>query len=309
MLPDSYIDYICSVRRYSERTCEIYREVLDSFSEWNSGLHSDKDWTQALTPQVIRGYEVHMMDELKAQPVTVNLHLSVLSGLCRFLIKEGLLESNPVKLVPRPQTPKRLPTVYRKELMDKYMAETQYYVDEDYGADRKMYAHRLDRMIISLLYQTGIRRAELLGLTRGSFDKGRRTLRVLGKGDKMRVLPLTEVLCDELCRYMDSAALVTGCSTSPEAPLLVTVSGKKLYPVYVDRVIKKELAGATVRKSPHVLRHTLATELMDEGTDLNAIKEMLGHSSLAATQVYTHNSIERLRSVYDSAHPLAKKED
>lgn len=308
MLPDSYIDYISGVRRYSPRTCEVYAGVLDNFSAWCSGLPDDSSWAEAMTPSLIRGYEVYLMDTLDQRPVTVNLHLSVLSGLARYMIKEGLLDSNPVRLVPRPQTPRRLPTVFRQDMMEEYFARTRYLVEEDYGADKAMYVKRLDRMIVSLLYQTGVRRAELIGLRRGSFDAGRRTLLVRGKGDKERVLPLTEELCSELSLYLDSAALVTGCSVQADAPLLVTLKGSALYPVYVDRVIKRELSDATVRRSPHVLRHTLATELMDDGADLNSIKEMLGHSSLAATQVYTHNSIERLRSVYQSAHPLAKEE-
>ena len=174
----------------------------------------------------------------------------------------------------------------------------------------ELYNRRLRRLIISLLYATGMRRAELIGLKRKQLDQARQTLRVLGKGDKMREIPLIPSVLEEISLYLQAARSMVGDST-PESPLLTTEKGKPLYPEYVDRAVKAELDGygITGRKSPHVLRHSLATALLDEGADLNAIKEMLGHSSLAATEVYTHNSIERLKAQYMNAHPRAKNED
>ncbi|MCQ2148895.1 MAG: tyrosine-type recombinase/integrase [Bacteroidales bacterium] len=171
------------------------------------------------------------------------------------------------------------------------------------------YEQRLGRLIVSLLYNTGIRRAELLSLTVSSLDRGRSVLRVKGKGDKMREIPLVPSVCDEISLYLQSVDTMVGCVRTADSPLLVTLKGRALYPVFVDRAVKKELEsvpGITGRKSPHVLRHTLATELLSDGADINSIKEFLGHSSLAATQVYTHNSIEKLLKVYDNAHPRAK---
>ena len=131
---------------------------------------------------------------------------------------------------------------------------------------------------------------------------------VLGKGNKMREIPLLPSLCHEICIYLHSVESTVIEVRSASDPLLVTKNGKRLYPVYIDRVVKSTLgdSGVTSRKSPHVLRHTLATELLDEGADINSIKEMLGHSSLAATQVYTHTSVDRLKKVYFNAHPRAK---
>ena len=174
----------------------------------------------------------------------------------------------------------------------------------------ELYNRRLRRLIISLLYATGIRRAELIGLKRNQLDQARQTLRVRGKGDKMREIPLIPSVLEEISLYLQAARSMVGDGT-PESPLLTTEKGKPLYPEFVDRAVKTELDGygITGRKSPHVLRHSLATALLDEGADLNAIKEMLGHSSLAATEVYTHNSIERLKSQYMNAHPRAKNED
>ena len=254
---------------------------------------------------MIRNYEVYLMDEKGEGAKTVNLHLSVLSGFCKFLMKEGLLASNPVRLVSRPKQEKRLPVFYREDAMKAYFERTKGVLE--YGK----YEDQLQRMILGLLYGTGIRRSELISLNRNSVDFARRVLRVRGKGDKMREIPLLPSLCDEILLYLQSQDSLKCADKAPEAPLLQTPKGERLYPVFVDRQVKAALGGVdgiSGRKSPHVLRHTLATELLDEGTDLNSIKELLGHSSLAATQVYTHNSIERLQSVYKSAHPRAKND-
>ena len=245
------------------------------------------------------------MDECGEGARTVNLHLSVLSGFCKYLMKQGVLESNPVRLVSRPKQEKRLPVFYREDAMKTYFEQTKGVLE--YGK----YEDQLRRMILGILYGTGIRRSELIGLNRDSVDFARRVLRVRGKGDKMREIPLLPSLCEEILLYLQSVDSLECADSSGEAPLLQTPRGARLYPVYVDRAVKAALGsvdGISSRKSPHVLRHTLATELLDGGTDLNSIKELLGHSSLAATQVYTHNSIERLQNVYKSAHPRAKND-
>ena len=309
---DEYITYVTSVRRYSPRTAQIYSDILGEFA-----LFAGDDLIGSLTPSVIRSYEVHLMDSRKLDPRTVNLHLSVLSGFCRFLMKDGRLKSNPAKMVSRPKMEKRLPVFYREESMKEYFSSTECDASEENlelikGNDRlssQIYSRRLGRMIVSLLYSTGIRRSELIGLTIGSVDFSRRTMRVRGKGDKIREIPLVPSLCEEISLYLQSVESMEGRKRSASEPLLVTAKGTKLYPMFVDRTIKSELGqvgSITGRKSPHVLRHSLATELLNEGADLNSIKELLGHSSLAATQVYTHNSVEKLKKVYLNAHPRAK---
>jgi len=319
---DKYIEYISSVRRYSERTRGIYSESLKMFLDFISeglpeGEISGNDFIGSLIPSIIRSYEVHLLQDRKMAPRTVNLHLSVLSGFCRFLAKQGLMAGNPVKTVIRPKTAKRLPEFYRKESMDNYFNSTEPLISEDFiyvspdpKQTRKMYERRLHRAVISTLYATGIRRSELIGLRIESIDFGRKTAKVLGKGNKMREIPLVTSLCKEISLYLQAVETMVGVDRKPFSPLFVTFRGKALYPAYVDRVVKSELGeipDITGRKSPHVLRHTLATELLNEGADLNSIKEMLGHSSLAATQVYTHNSIAKLKKVYESAHPRASK--
>ena len=310
-----YIDYISGVRRYSPRTRELYTGILSEYKDYFRGEEP------RFTPTDIRNYEIYLLDDKKESARTVGLHLSVLSGYCKYLMKQGLLSSNPVRLVQRPKEEKRLPVFYRADAMQDYFAATACNADRDAldflmslpvsdPTAGELYERRLRRLIVSLLFCTGIRRSELISLNIGSLDRGRQTLSVLGKGDKMRDIPIVRSLFDEILLYLDAAGYVFGANATALTPLLRTPKGKRLYPVYVDRAVKEELAdsdGFTGKKSPHVLRHTIASELLDEGTDLNSIKEMLGHSSLAATQVYTHNSIERLKKVYQNAHPRANK--
>ena len=309
---DDYISYITSVRRFSPRTVAIYTGILRDFEAFAEG-----DVVESLTPSIIRNYEVNLMDARSLDPRTVNLHISVLSGFCRFLMKDGTLKSNPAKTVSRPKMEKRLPVFYREESMEEFFTQTDCDASEDnleliQGNDKlssAIYSRRLNRLIVSMLYSTGIRRAELIGLTIGSVDFSRKTMRVRGKGDKIREIPLVPSLCDEISLYLQSVETMEGRKRSASEPLLVTAKGGKLYPMLVDRAVKAELGqvgSITGRKSPHVLRHSLATELLNEGADLNSIKELLGHSSLAATQVYTHNSIEKLKKVYVNAHPRAQ---
>ncbi len=308
---DRYIAYIRDVRRYSPRTQDLYADALTSFSEWCGG---ELD----LIPSRIREYEAHLIGS-GYKPRTVHLHLSALSGYCNWLIKEGKMTSNPVRGVKRPKMEKRLPEYYRESSMDEYLKETAHAAGEeeltlleslkpDEPLFAELYRRRLRRLIISILYSTGIRRAELLSLTIGSVDFSRGTLRVIGKGDKMREIPLIPSLTQEISLYLKAASMTEASSRTPRDPLLVTEKGKPLYPEYVDRAVKRELDGygITGRKSPHVLRHSLATALLQEGADLNSIKEMLGHANLAATEVYTHNSVARLKQQYLIAHPRAK---
>lgn len=321
---ESYLSYVKDVRRYSDRTVAIYGDVLGNFvrtvcMEDAGDEPGDDVLVNCLTPSFIRRYEVALLDGMSMKPKTVNLHLSVLSGFCRFLIKEGVLNSNPVRLVPRPKTEKRLPVFYKGDAMETYFRDSDVYASRglldsfrschDAAHGKELYKRRLARVVVSALYCLGLRRAELVGMNVGSVDFGRKIAKVVGKGDKMREIPMTVSLCEEILLYLEAVEVMTGGKRSVKEPLFVTYSGRRLYPVYVDRVVKEELGavrGITGRRSPHVLRHSIATGLLNEGADLNSIKEMLGHSSLAATQVYTHSSIARLKHIYESAHPRAK---
>ena len=309
------------IRRYSPRTADIYEAVMQDFvSVVLAGEErTDDGLVAALNISELRSYQMRLLDDEKKSPKTVSQHMSVLSGFCRFLMKEGLLESNPVRLVPRPHQEKRIPVFYRKDSMDEYFSSTDYFASrEDLEAflqapftdvGERSYKKRLARLIINALYSLGIRRSELIGMMIGSVDFGRKVVKIRGKGDKMREIPLIASLSEEILLYLEAVEALCGGERSLKEPLFVTYRGKPLYPVYVDRVVKSELGGVkdiTGRRSPHALRHSLATELLNEGADLNSIKEMLGHSSLATTQVYTHSSIARLKDIYKLAHPRAK---
>ena len=336
-----YIKYISSIKRYSPRTCSLYSQVLgeffvyaapESFSSWKMGAAfppaSANLCRECLTPRMIRGYEVDLVDGKKLSARTVDLHLSALSSFCKWLMSQDVLESNPVKLVARPKVGKRLPSVIKRDDIAAYLADTddfvfnssiagikgtfvsrekQLQIMKDFKND---YEKRLARCIISVLYTAGLRRAELIGLQRYNFYSARRVLRVTGKGDKTREIPLTEKTAREIVLYMEAAQKYIPAASGHSTDLFLTPSGRPLYPQYVERVVKKELsayAKTSGRISPHVLRHSIATELLSDGAELLSIKEFLGHSSLAATQVYTHTSAARLREVYKAAHPRAKK--
>ena len=315
-----YIAYIRDIRRYSSRTVNIYADALKNYLRLihKSESVDDTILIASLNRSEIRQYEVALMEEgLSAR--TVGLHLSALSSFCRYLMKEGVMKSNPVRLVTKPKVEKRLPVYFRKQAMEEYFNRISEQDDLqdletfkagwDTESGQELYEKRLSRLIISLLYNLGLRRAELISLTVGSIDFGRNIVKVTGKGDKMREIPLIASLCKEISLYLEAVETVCGGKRSLKEPLLITYKGKSLYPAYVDRVVKSELSdvkGITGRKSPHVLRHSLATELLNEDTNIHSIKEMLGHSSLAATQVYTHTDIARLKHIYKSAHPRAK---
>ena len=319
-LIEKYLAYIRDIRRYSERTLRNYGDVLKTFCEviHGDGGVSDEELAASMNVSELRTYEVKLL-ERGLSPKTVNLHMSALSGFCRFLMKEEVLASNPVKLVAKPKVEKRLPAFFKAEAMNDYLSRTSHFLDPS-GVEafldgwhtksgKEYYDGMLSRMIIAILYSLGLRRAELIGLTVGDVDFGRNVVKVRGKGDKMREIPLIVSLSQEILLYLKAVETMCGGKRSLKEPLLVTYKGSGLYPAYVDKAVKSGLKGQkgiTGRKSPHVLRHSLATELMNDGTDIFSIKEMLGHSSLATTQVYTHSSIAQLKHIYEQAHPRAK---
>ena len=314
----AYINYIRSVRRYSDRTVSIYSDVLSDYAD-RAKVTSDDELLSALNPSDLREYQVTLIDDRNMSSSSVSLYMSVLSSFCRYLIKKEYLQSNPVSLVTRPRQQKRIPEFFTKEFMDIYFSSTEYAVEDDAleaflqdphtQSGKKSYEKRLARLIISILYSLGIRRSELIGLRIENVDFGRKVVKICGKGDKMREIPLLTSLSEEILLYLKAVEALSGSIRSLKEPLLVTYRLNPLYPMYVDRTVKSELGnvkGITGRKSPHVLRHSLATELLDEGSDLHSIKELLGHSSLATTQIYTHSSIAQLKTIYKQAHPRAK---
>ncbi len=312
-MEERFIEYILAQRRYSPRTAEIYRGVIDEFRRFAlpevEGAPSEEQLKEALTPGLIRGFVATAL-EAGESPRTVNLKLSALSSFCSWLVKTSFLESNPVHKVYRPREDHPLPQFYTQASLDAFLEKSAQQEASEAGQEscgKASFAQLRTRMMILLLYTTGMRRAELCNLRCGDFDASRRVMRVTGKGDKTREIPIPERVCKEILLYLErlKSEAGGGCGW-----FFVTDSGRQLYPQFVNNTVKAAFGGEegfSGKKSPHVLRHSLATHLLNNGADINSIKEVLGHSSLAATQVYTHNSFEQLKSVYVNAHPRAKK--
>ena len=299
MLKENFIQYLKVGRRYSPRTVSLYEEAVTEFYDW---IEEPECPPEEMTPQNVRSYIARGLDcGLSAR--TMNLRLSALSTWCGWLMRQGLLKSNPVAKVPRPKQDKKLPVFYTEKAIDNYFDESRRNVEEH----PDNFALLRNRMMMVVLYATGMRRAELCALKITDFDAGRHLFRVLGKGDKLREIPVPSLICQEISLYLEK--LGEAYPDNPEGRFFLTDKGAPLYLAFADNVVKGELAGVegfTGKKSPHVLRHSLATHLLNRGADLNSIKEILGHSSLAATQVYTHNSFEQLKKTYLTAHPRAK---
>ena len=290
----SFIDHLTFEKRYSTHTIRSYRDDLEGFSAY-VGKEFDGAAVGDISPAIVRSWLASMKDAGLASR-SVNRKISALKSWYKHLLRVGEVKQSPMAAILSPKSGKRLPVFVEQKDMAKLLADLEF-PDNWEGWT--------DRLVLEILYCTGIRRGELVSLKEGQVDSGNRTIKVLGKGNKERVIPVNEVLIRAIGEYRDKKRATF------EAPdkefLLVTTQGKKLYPKYVHRAVSVYLAQVTTieQKSPHVLRHTFATHLMNEGAELNSVKELLGHASLAATQVYTHNTIEKLKEIYKNAHPKA----
>ncbi len=228
---------------------------------------------------------------------TINRKISSLRSFYKFLQRNDLIKGNPMIQVRSPKIPKRLPVVITEQKMDTLLDGGFDFVDGFPGLR--------DRLIIELLYGTGIRLAELVGLKDNDVDVYEQQIRVLGKRNKQRIIPVHSALAKLIEDY--KIQKLSQNFDNKSKTLIVTDNGKDVYPKFVYRTVKTVLSTVSThdKRSPHILRHSFATSLLNRGADLNAIKELLGHSSLAATQVYTHNSVEKLKAIYKQAHPKA----
>lgn len=298
-----FSDYLRVQKRYSPRTLKIYLESIDElFGYLAPGC--DERPESLMTPSNIRSFVAHLLDR-GLSPVTVNLKLSAISSFSNFLVKKELLESNPVKKIQRPKTDKKLPGFYTAAAMKNYFNQER---DSSVENELQKFLKLRDMLVVELLYSTGIRRAELVSLKINEWDRSRGVIRVTGKGNKVREVPVPESLSVHLQEY--KSLLNEYYSQNPTKQLFLTDSGQPMYLSFVNKIVGRELKGLdgfSGKKSPHMLRHSFATHLLNNGADLNSIKEVLGHSSLAATQIYTHNSFEQLKKVFLTAHPRAKK--
>ena len=293
---DLFLAYIQYEKRFSTHTCKAYQADLGQFQTFLLHTYDLKE-AAVVDHQHIRAWIVELMQNgLTAR--SINRKLSTLKSFFQFLMKKGKLTKDPMSKVIAPKIGKRLPAFVEEQQLD-YLLE-----DIPFGDD---FVGKRDRLIMELLYQTGMRRSELINLQISDIDFQGQAIKVLGKGNKERLIPINSSVRKQIESY-----LACRKTTFPDilelGQLLLTAKGKPLYPKMVYNLVKKYLSLVTTQeqRSPHVLRHSFATHLSNNGADLNAIKELLGHSSLAATQVYTHNSIERLKQIYQQAHPKAK---
>ena len=291
---NTFLKYIEFEKRYSKHTVISYQNDLHQFSVFLSSLDQNLNLRLVTYPH-IRSWIISLVED-GIQPSSVNRKMASLRTFYKFLIRSGSIENDPTIQLRALRTSKRLPQFVQQKEMNHLFDSVEF--GENFFGIR-------DRLIMELLYATGIRRAELIGLKNFDINIEKKQIKVLGKRNKERVIPLTIEVTKLIQKYLQlREEKFLGSITDF---LLLTDKGQPLYDVFVNRKVKRYLEVTTSldKKSPHILRHTFATHLLNNGADLNAVKELLGHSSLAATQVYTHNSLDKLKKVFEKAHPKA----
>lgn len=288
---DSFIDYLITQKRFSEHTCLAYRKDISQFLEF-SGVESVSE-IREVDARLVRGWMVELIENGN-ENVTVNRKLSSLRTYFKWLMKQGVVDSSPMPLVKGPKKQKRLPSFAKQNELT--TEKIELYFDDDFNGVR-------DRMIFEMLYQTGMRSAELVGLKDLNVASGQ--VKVLGKRNKERIIPITKDLSLMINKYRQMRSEIVEKPTE----FFVLNNGKKLYPKFVYSKINYYLGKVTdlEKKSPHVLRHTFATHMLNNGAGLEVLKELLGHANLSATQVYTHNSFAELTNIYSQSHPRGRK--
>ena len=291
----NFINHLKYENRYSEHTLIAYNKDIISFEDFLSKEFPGINLLE-IESYMVRAWMVFLSD-FGLKPASINRKISSLRSFYHFLKNNSIIKSNPVALLKPLKKPMRLPTYVEEEKMDFLFENIEFSSD---------YRGVLDRLLIDLLYTTGIRLSELTGLKEQNIDYYHSAIKVLGKRNKERVIPISEQTLNLIKDYISIRK-----SKFPDATndnyIFLTPRGTKIYNKFVYRRVNYYLSLVTTlsKKSPHVIRHSFATHMLNHGADLNAIKELLGHASLAATQIYTHNSIEKLKSVYKQAHPKA----
>ncbi len=296
---DKFIRYLEAERRYSPLTVRNYRRDVEAFLTW-LGVDDAAFDPRRITSEDIREWIVHRSEQGRLSAASINREVSSLRSFFRWLHRTGAVDRNVAKSVPSLRTSRRLPAFVPESRMSGIVSECRY-DSEDFVTER-------NSLIVLMFYACGLRLAELVDIDRGDFSDDFTSLRVRGKGDKERLVPVLEFLREKILHYLTLIEGQNICNSSEKA-LFLTHKGKRISRVTVYRVVRGELeqSGVQGKKSPHVLRHTFATHLLNGGADMREIQELLGHASLQATQVYTHNSIARLREVYAKAHPREKE--
>ena len=292
MMIEAFLDYLRFERNYSEHTVVAYETDLRQFGDFLKSVGEELDYTN-VDSDLIRSWVVTLMNSSKS--TSVNRKLSSLRSFYRFLMKRGKTTVNPLAKITGPKNNKPLPTFLRENDMDRLLDEISY--GEGFEAVR-------DRMILETFYATGMRLSELVGLNDTDVDFSAMQMKVTGKRNKQRLIPFAGELAADLREY-----IIIRNETIPERSdaFFVLKNGKRMYPEKVYGIVRRNLAKvvSVKKKSPHVLRHTFATAMLNHEAELKSVKELLGHESLATTEIYTHTTFEELKKVYEQAHPRA----
>ena len=293
----NFIDYLRYERNLSERTVSEYQADLEAFERFYVALDENYDW-QSVDGSVVREWMLHMMENGQ-RASSVSRRLSALRTFYKFLLQRGLTDHDPVHSVSSPKKERALPTYLREAELNRLLDGTDIF-PEGYVGVR-------DRMIILMFYSTGIRRAELVGMNLQDVDVHLRQIKVTGKRNKQRLIPYGAEMEADLQLYCEARAAFCKQHSSSDALFLDERTGERIEAPKVWRIVHKYLTLVTTQKkrSPHVLRHTFATSLLNHHADLQSVKELLGHESLSTTEIYTHTSFEELKELYKQAHPRA----
>ena len=293
-----FIDYLQFERNYSRKTIEEYQADLEAFKRFYEAIDKDLTWAE-MPADIIRQWVVEMMDNGNAA-TSVRRRLSSLRSFYKFLLRRKLVTRDPVHNMPGPKVEKKLPAYVRETEMDRLFDGD--FFGEDYQGCR-------DRMILLTFYSTGMRLSELVGLTDKDVDLDQMQLKVTGKRNKQRIIPYGDEFGDSLRQYLaERDAFAQQFASECTNLFLDERNGQQISPVRVRNIVKKYLSLVTTqqRNSPHVLRHTFATAMLNHKADLQSVKELLGHESLSTTEIYTHTTFEQLKEMYNQAHPRAK---
>lgn len=291
-----FIEYLQFEKRYSPHTLLAYKDDLEEFTVYLvKAFDMENPALSEISGSMVRSWLAALKEEKKSAR-TINRKISSLKSFFKYHLRRGNLEKTPMSSVTAPKVSKRLPQYVEQQDMGNLMNKVEF---------PDTWKGHTDKLLLSVFYNTGMRLSELVNLKENQVNAAGNTLKILGKGNKERLVPVGGELIAALQHYMKEKRVQL------EAPdtiyLLVNEKGRKLYAKSVYLSVREWLNTVTTidKKSPHVLRHTFATHLMNNGADLNAVKELLGHASLAATQIYTHNTIEKLKDIYKKAHPKA----
>lgn len=292
MFLEQFIKYLTFEKRYSQHTIIAYKNDIIQYQQHLTSLETE---IQLANHQNIRSWIIDLMDN-SLDAKSINRKISTLRSFYKFLQKEKVITDNPVQKVLAPKTAKKLPVFITDDKLTTLLDSNSF--SDDFEGLR-------DKLVLELLFGTGIRLSELLGLKTNNVYLNEKTIKVLGKRNKERIIPINLTLTNLLNHYIVEKNNQEYSNNSEV--LIVTNTGAKGYPKLIYRIVQKYLSliSTQEKKSPHILRHSFATSLLNKGADINAIKDLLGHANLAATQIYTHNSIERLKSIYKQAHPKA----